>query len=217
MRSQTRVLLWALAVAFLLNSAGLFWLSNRLTDAFETVRWVIPQISAQAASRVATQGGARGPGTDADVFVANLYYDPFCAACRASLPALDTITKEFPNVIWRVHALTSAPQGDGPGRLAALMIVCDSRDGPAWPLMWQLAQLKPEEVVAYWRNAPFDLKRCTREQEATDEFWTATFTAAARGVRSTPTLELGGVRVEGLLRTSALRQLITSTTGRSPL
>lgn len=200
-----------LIAAVVVNSAAVAYGFHELGQLSQSIRWLLAPPIATAATALPI---SRGPSTATKVVV-DVYSDFGCTYCRESAPAIDSVRREFGDkVYWRYRYLASPLRADPLSFEAALVGVCTAKDGGPWELYsairpslpWTRESLE-KEVVKLAAIHP-DLQSCTQSEEATDRIWSDVFEAAARGVRSTPTLYINGKKISAQITAAPLRTFV---------
>lgn len=211
-------LAWLAIGVVLLNSLAVVYGFRELGQLAQSVRWLMAPPLATAATSLPP---SKAP-TNRPKVVVDLYSDFGCTFCRESSPAIDSIRREFGDkVFWRYRYLASPIRSDPLSFDAALAGVCTAKDGGPWQLYaairpdlpWTRATL--DRAIAQLQAGVPDLQKCMASNEAADKVWSDVFEAAARGVRSTPTLYVNGKLISAQITAPPLRLLIQDALDRA--
>lgn len=209
-----------LAVALLLNSAVVAYSLYSHREFQEHFRWTmlvtIPGRAAAAAAEPVNTGRVGSSALQVD-----LYSDFACPYCRASAAAVDSVRRIYGDrVQWRYWHVPRSPAGDPLAMRAAGIGVCTESEGGPWELYRLLSRTEWSEsdlmhAVNQLGVEPDSLSRCERSDPTRSRVWSDLFAASRRGITATPTIDVNGTRVEGVLQFEPLVELIEAELARS--
>lgn len=206
-----------LTLVVLINSAAVAYGFYTVHSLGEQLRWISIVTTPLRATASEDSVAETFPPPASDQVRVEVFSDFACAHCRASASAIDSVRQRYGQRLnWRYRYVTRAPQADPLSFYTAKVGVCTESDGGPWDLYNALGHMgawskDSVEVAVEMVETDSDRLRSCVESDATEQrVWSDLFKASARGVSSTPTLFVNGVKVEGRISVRPLVQLIES-------
>jgi hypothetical protein len=208
-----------LALTLFFNSLALVYGFYSLRKFQDEVRWMMAYvIPARAAAAIPRPGT---PATRAPARETVVVYSSFvCPYCRASAAALDSAQRALgDDIAWEYKFLSRPESLDPLAWRAALAGVCSEGAGRLWEFNLRLARLpwgerSVDQAIADVGGGSAEFKNCMAADESEARIWRDIFDAARLGIRETPTVDVGGIRVTGQFSAAPLIALVNERKSR---
>lgn len=218
--SGDRTVLAVAAIVIVVNSCVALYALQTIQEVDSAIAEAVLVTSPTAVeARALLESSAPGLGQasdDSSTVVIEVFSNFACEFCRASMPVIDSAMTHFGSgVEWRYRHMPRGPHRDPLSFETALVAKCLAHVVPVWDVAIESSRrpFEREEffgVLEEHGASRGEIDACSQSSLVEASVWRDMFDAARMGVRVTPTTFVNGTKVEGLLVSDPLVELVSA-------